>query len=58
MRLGGTGRQLFERDRNLVNEDADQGEEGVTSVDITQYDRHAARADEEDEDLVHFSDSD
>jgi len=53
-----SGRQLFERDRNLAIDDADDAEEGVVSVDISQYDRSAAREVEEEENHVVFSDSD
>ncbi|CAE6496261.1 unnamed protein product [Rhizoctonia solani] len=53
-----TGRQLFEKNRDLATSDANYIEEGVTSVDITQYDRTAAREDEEEETGLHFSDSD
>lgn len=52
------GRQIFERGTN-VDED-DTAEEGVVSVDISQYDRRATRDDEDDDegDRVHFSDND
>ncbi|KAH7343478.1 ubiquitin-conjugating enzyme/RWD-like protein [Rhizoctonia solani] len=53
-----TGRQLFEKNRDLATSDATYIEEGVTSVDITQYDRTAARDDEETDTGLHFSDSD
>ncbi|KAB5595300.1 Rwdd1 protein [Ceratobasidium theobromae] len=55
-----TGRQLFEKNRDLATSDASYIEEGVTSVDITQYDRTAPREDEgEPEDTgLRFSDSD
>ncbi|KAF8759929.1 RWD protein [Rhizoctonia solani] len=53
-----TGRQLFEKNRDLATSDANYIEEGVTSVDITQYDRTAARDEEEDDTGLHFSDSD
>lgn len=50
-----TGRQLFERNKNL--EDDSFVEEGTTSVDASQYER--TRDDEDDEDeRVTFSDSD
>ena len=50
-----SGRQLFERNRNL--EDDSFVEEGTTSVDVSQYER--TRDNEEDEDeRVTFSDSD
>lgn len=52
------GRQLFERDRNLANEDSSFVEEGAESVDVTQYERRRLDEDEEAEDRVHFSDSD
>ncbi|KAI6039053.1 hypothetical protein EDC04DRAFT_2688854 [Pisolithus marmoratus] len=49
-----TGRQLFERNRNLAHEDDSLMEEGTVSVDISQYDRTKV---DEDEDHIHFSDS-
>ncbi|EIW60479.1 RWD-domain-containing protein [Trametes versicolor FP-101664 SS1] len=52
-----SGRQLFERDQNLAALDEDVDEEGV-SVDISQYDRNAREEEEENEDIVTFSDSD
>lgn len=53
------GRQLFERDRTLDIDDASYVEEGVVSVDISQYNRHdQAHEEEEEEERVHFSDSD
>jgi len=52
-----TGRQLFERNRNLEHEDDSLVEEGTVSVDFSQYDR-AQVVDEDNEDHVHFSDSD
>lgn len=53
-----TGKQLFEQDRNLATSDAALVEEGVTSVDVSQYDRtHPMEDEDEDEGLV-FSDSD
>lgn len=52
-----TGRQLFERDRNFGADD-EEGEEGVVSVDITQYERRTALEEEEEVDRIHFSDSD
>lgn len=51
------GRQLFERNRNLAHEDDSLMEEGTVNVDVSQYDR-STKAETEDEDLVHFSDSD
>ncbi|KAG6333129.1 hypothetical protein ID866_5956 [Astraeus odoratus] len=53
-----TGRQLFERNRNLAHEDDSLMEEGTVSVDISQYDRTIVDNEEIDEDHVHFSDSD
>lgn len=53
-----TGRQLFERNRNLAHEDDGLMEEGTVSVDISQYDRTKVDAEEVEEDHVHFSDSD
>ncbi|EPT05982.1 hypothetical protein FOMPIDRAFT_1154615 [Fomitopsis schrenkii] len=52
-----TGRQLFERDRNLAIDDDNLVEEGAESVDITQYDRTAVENEEEEEGVT-FSDSD
>ncbi|KZT11396.1 RWD-domain-containing protein [Laetiporus sulphureus 93-53] len=52
-----TGRQLFERDRNLAISDENLDEEGVVSVDISQYDRTTVQ-EEEEESQVPFSDSD
>jgi len=49
-----TGRQLFERNKNL--EDESLIEEGVVSVDFSQYER--AREEEEQETGLTFSDSD
>ncbi|CAE6503278.1 unnamed protein product [Rhizoctonia solani] len=53
-----TGRQLFEKNRDLATSDASFIEEGVTSVDITQYDRTAPQDEEETDTVLHFSDSD
>jgi hypothetical protein len=52
-----SGRQLFERDRNLATSDSTLVEEGTVSVDVTQYDRTEAPREEEEERLE-FSDSD
>ncbi|KAN0077308.1 Ubiquitin-conjugating enzyme/RWD-like protein [Tylopilus felleus] len=52
-----TGRQLFERNRNLEHEDDSLMEEGTVSVDFSQYDRTKV-VEEDNEDRVHFSDSD
>ncbi|KAH9981311.1 RWD-domain-containing protein [Lactifluus volemus] len=52
-----TGRQLFERDKNLATSDASLLEEGTVSVDISQYERVATKEDDE-EDQLEFSDSD
>lgn len=52
------GRQLFEKNRDLATSDASYIEEGVTSVDITAYDRTGPREEDEDEGGLHFSDSD
>jgi len=53
-----TGRQLFERDRNLaVSDDVSLFEEGTISVDISQYERTNTR-DEIEEQLPELSDSD
>jgi len=51
-----TGRQLFERDKNLAASDAPLLEEGTVSVDVSQYERIATK--EEEEDRLEFSDSD
>ncbi|KAG0707789.1 RWD-domain-containing protein [Suillus ampliporus] len=54
-----TGRQLFERNKNLEHDDDSFVEEGIVSVDFSQYDRSQPRAhDDDDDDGVHFSDSD
>ncbi|KAF8486489.1 RWD-domain-containing protein [Gautieria morchelliformis] len=53
-----TGRQLFERDRNLATSDATLVEEGTTSIDISQYDRTANESETEENEGLHFSDSD
>ncbi|EJF65766.1 RWD-domain-containing protein [Dichomitus squalens] len=53
-----TGRQLFERDRNLGTLDEGLAEEDAVSVDISQYDRNAIEEEENEEDRVTFSDSD
>jgi hypothetical protein len=49
------GRQLFERNK-VTTEDENLLEEGVVSVDFSQYER--TRVEEEEEDRVEFSDSD
>lgn len=52
------GKQLFEQDRNLATSDAALVEEGVTSVDVSQYDRTRALEEEEQEqEGIVFSDS-
>jgi len=54
-----SGRQLFERNKNLEHDDDSLMEEGTISVDISQYDRSQGHTHEdEDDDRVHFSDSD
>lgn len=53
-----SGRQLFERDRNLANSDATLVEEGTISIDISQYDRTTNELDAEENEGLHFSDSD
>ncbi|KAH0830547.1 RWD-domain-containing protein [Lanmaoa asiatica] len=53
-----TGRQLFERNRNLEHEDDSLMEEGTVSVDFSQYDRTQVVQEDNEEDHVHFSDSD
>ena len=50
-----TGKQLFERNRNL--DDENLVEEGTVSVDASQYERTNERTKEEEERLE-FSDSD
>lgn len=52
-----TGRQLFERDKNLATSDTSLLEEGTVSVDISQYERVTTNDDDE-EDRLEFSDSD
>jgi len=49
------GRQIFERGNIVADEDV-ADEDGVC-VDVSQYDRRAAREEEEEIDRVHFSDS-
>ncbi|RDX56883.1 RWD-domain-containing protein [Lentinus brumalis] len=53
-----SGRQLFERDRNLGTLDEGLAEEDAVSVDISQYDRTAMDDEDDNEELVTFSDSD
>ncbi|KAH7930798.1 RWD-domain-containing protein [Leucogyrophana mollusca] len=57
-----SGRQLFERNRNLDHDDDSLMEEGTVSVDFSQYERVQADEDEDEDedegDRVHFSDSD
>ncbi|KAF8478699.1 RWD-domain-containing protein [Russula ochroleuca] len=53
-----TGRQLFERDKDLAASDASLLEDGTVSVDVSQYDRIATEDDDDDEDRLEFSDSD
>ncbi|KAI0721672.1 RWD-domain-containing protein [Cerioporus squamosus] len=53
-----SGRQLFERDRNLGTLDEGLAEEDAVSVDISQYDRSAMDDEDNDEEFVTFSDSD
>ena len=52
-----TGRQLFERNRDLDIADDGLMEEGTVSVDISQYDREVVE-EQEEESQVTFSDSD
>ncbi|KAI0082682.1 RWD-domain-containing protein [Panus rudis PR-1116 ss-1] len=52
-----SGRQLFERDKNLAVSDDTLIEEGAVSVDVSQYDR-TTREEEEEDNGVTFSDSD
>jgi len=60
MKTKPSGRQLFERDRNLATSDVTLVDEDAVAVDVSQYDRQAAAQDdeEEEEDHVRFSDSD
>lgn len=53
-----SGRQLFERDKDLAISDSTLEEEGLVSVDISQYERTRELEDEDEDDRVHFSDSD
>ncbi|KAH7916064.1 RWD-domain-containing protein [Hygrophoropsis aurantiaca] len=53
-----SGRQLFERNRNLDNDDDSLLEEGTVSVDFSQYERTQADDDDAEEDRIQFSDSD
>ncbi|KAI0065352.1 RWD-domain-containing protein [Artomyces pyxidatus] len=53
-----TGRQLFERDKNLDVSDDSLLEEGTVSVDISQYERTREDEDEDEDERIHFSDSD
>ncbi|KAI0928802.1 hypothetical protein AcW2_004688 [Taiwanofungus camphoratus] len=52
-----TGRQLFERDKNFGISDDSMVEEGVISVDVSQYERLVIEEDEEEAQMT-FSDSD
>ncbi|KAG8913373.1 hypothetical protein FRC01_004576 [Tulasnella sp. 417] len=52
-----TGRQLFERNRDLATSDDTLAEEGAESVDISKFNREEA-AEEEEEERLRFSDSD
>lgn len=51
-----TGRQLFEKNRNLEEETL--LEEGTVSVDISQYVRSHADEEQDEDERVTFSDSD
>ncbi|KAG8908498.1 hypothetical protein FRB99_005857 [Tulasnella sp. 403] len=54
-----TGRQLFERNRDLATSDDTLVEEGAQSVDFSQYSREEAQAEEsKEEERLYFSDSD
>ncbi|TCD69716.1 hypothetical protein EIP91_006483 [Steccherinum ochraceum] len=56
-----TGRQLFERNKDLATSDDSLMEEGTVSVDVSQYEREGVDEGEEDDDEeegVTFSDSD
>lgn len=55
--LGSTGRQLFERNKDLATADDTLIEEGAESVDVSKFNREEA-AQEEEEERLHFSDSD
>jgi hypothetical protein len=52
------GRQLFEKNKNLDDSDVALIEDGVVSVDFSQFDRAEAQSQAEDEERVQFSDSD
>ena len=52
-----TGRQLFEKNKDLATSDAALVEEGAESVDITKFDRNKEDEEAEEEGL-RFSDSD
>lgn len=49
---------MFERDKDLAISDSTLEEEGLVSVDISQYERTRELEDEDEDDRVHFSDSD
>ncbi|GJE95120.1 RWD and DFRP C terminal domain-containing protein [Phanerochaete sordida] len=51
-----TGRQLFERNRDLAASDDNLVEEGTVSIDISQYERELSE-EEDEENQVTFSDS-
>ncbi|KAJ2916017.1 hypothetical protein MD484_g4383, partial [Candolleomyces efflorescens] len=51
-----SGRQLFERNKNLDTQDEALIEEGTVSVDISQYER--TREEEQEDEGITFSDSD
>ncbi|TDL27448.1 RWD-domain-containing protein [Rickenella mellea] len=54
-----TGRQLFEKDKNLAVSDDSLIEEGTESVDVSQYDRSKVTMDEDEEVVaLQYSDSD
>jgi len=53
-----SGRQLFEKNRDLVMSDETLEGDDDTSVDISKYEREKAHEEEEEHDRVEFSDSD
>ena len=53
-----TGRQLFERNRQLDTSDAALVEEGSVSVDVSQYERTGPIEEEQEEERLALSDSD
>ncbi|KAG9011048.1 hypothetical protein FRB94_008971 [Tulasnella sp. JGI-2019a] len=53
-----SGRQLFERNKDLATSDAALVEEGVEAVDITKFERNHEDASAAEDEGLHFSDSD